>query len=123
MAWPVAGSVGIVLDWLKSPSRSRSSADSGAMASDAEFEAPLQRLRARLEELKRQFPTGLDYKVTLDTSLFTLNSIDKVVHTFFEGSSAKVVASLLGGDAAFVPLARDTWPCSHETVVRWVKDG
>ncbi len=41
-------------------------------------------VRARLEELKKQFPTGLDYKVTLDTSLFTLNSIDKVVHTFFE---------------------------------------
>jgi multidrug efflux pump len=41
-------------------------------------------VRARLEELKKQFPTGLDYKVTLDTSLFTLNSIEKVVHTFFE---------------------------------------
>jgi len=37
-----------------------------------------------MEELKKQFPTGLDYKITLDTSLFTLNSIDKVVHTFFE---------------------------------------
>jgi multidrug efflux pump len=41
-------------------------------------------VRARMEELKRQFPTGLDYKIALDTSLFTLNSIDKVVHTFFE---------------------------------------
>ena len=41
-------------------------------------------VRARLEELKKQFPTGLDYKIVLDTSLFTLNSIDKVVHTFFE---------------------------------------
>jgi multidrug efflux pump len=41
-------------------------------------------VRARMEELKKQFPTGLDYKVTLDTSLFTLNSIEKVVHTFFE---------------------------------------
>jgi multidrug efflux pump len=41
-------------------------------------------VRARLEELKKRFPTGLDYKVTLDTSLFTLTSIDKVVHTFFE---------------------------------------
>jgi multidrug efflux pump len=37
-----------------------------------------------MEALKKQFPTGLDYKVTLDTSLFTLNSIEKVVHTFFE---------------------------------------
>jgi hydrophobe/amphiphile efflux-1 (HAE1) family protein len=41
-------------------------------------------VRARLEELKKQFPTGLDYKVTLDTSLFTINSIDKVMHTFIE---------------------------------------
>ena len=41
-------------------------------------------VRARLEELKKQFPTGLDYKVTLDTSLFTINSIDKVLHTFAE---------------------------------------
>jgi multidrug efflux pump len=41
-------------------------------------------VRKRLEELKAQFPTGLDYSISLDTSLFTLNSIDKVVHTFFE---------------------------------------
>jgi multidrug efflux pump len=41
-------------------------------------------VRARLAELKKSFPTGLDYKIALDTSLFTLESIDKVVHTFFE---------------------------------------
>ncbi len=41
-------------------------------------------VRKRLEELKAKFPTGLDYKIVLDTSRFTLNSIDKVVHTFFE---------------------------------------
>ncbi|MEO8752536.1 MAG: efflux RND transporter permease subunit, partial [Casimicrobiaceae bacterium] len=41
-------------------------------------------VRARLKELKQQFPTGLDYKIALDTSLFTLNSIEKVVDTFFE---------------------------------------
>ncbi|HXV10184.1 MAG TPA: multidrug efflux RND transporter permease subunit [Burkholderiales bacterium] len=41
-------------------------------------------VRALLERLKQQFPTGLDYRIALDTSLFTLNSIDKVVHTFFE---------------------------------------
>jgi multidrug efflux pump len=43
-----------------------------------------QAVRQRLAELKAQFPAGLDYKIALDTSLFTLNSIDKVVHTFFE---------------------------------------
>ncbi len=41
-------------------------------------------VRARLEELKRSFPPGLDYRIVLDTSLFTINSIEKVVHTFFE---------------------------------------
>ncbi len=41
-------------------------------------------VRKRLEELKTKFPTGLDYRIALDTSLFTLNSIDKVIHTFFE---------------------------------------
>jgi len=41
-------------------------------------------VRARMEELKKQFPTGLDYSIALDTSLFTLNSIEKVKHTFFE---------------------------------------
>jgi hydrophobe/amphiphile efflux-1 (HAE1) family protein len=41
-------------------------------------------VRKRLQELKAQFPTGLDYKVVLDTSVFTLASVDKVVHTFFE---------------------------------------
>jgi multidrug efflux pump len=41
-------------------------------------------VRKRLAELKQQFPTGLDYRIALDTSLFTLNSIEKVVHTFFE---------------------------------------
>jgi multidrug efflux pump len=41
-------------------------------------------VRARLEELKTQFPTGLDYRIAFDTSLFTLHSIEKVVITFFE---------------------------------------
>jgi multidrug efflux pump len=41
-------------------------------------------VRKRLAELKAQFPSGLDYRIALDTSLFTLNSIEKVVHTFLE---------------------------------------
>ena len=43
-----------------------------------------KRVRERLAELKKTFPPGLDYNIVIDTSLFTLNSIDKVVHTFFE---------------------------------------
>jgi multidrug efflux pump len=41
-------------------------------------------VRARLSELKTQFPAGLDYKVVIDTSEFTKESIDKVIHTFFD---------------------------------------
>src|SRR5213075_1799754 len=41
-------------------------------------------VRNKMEELKAKFPSGLDYKIVLDTSLFTLYSMDKVVHTFFE---------------------------------------
>jgi multidrug efflux pump len=41
-------------------------------------------VRERMEALKKSFPSGLDYNISLDTSLFTLESIDKVVHTFFE---------------------------------------
>jgi hydrophobe/amphiphile efflux-1 (HAE1) family protein len=41
-------------------------------------------VRARLAELKKSFPPGLEYKIVLDTSLFTINSIEKVVHTFVE---------------------------------------
>jgi multidrug efflux pump len=41
-------------------------------------------VRKKMEELKGKFPTGLDYKIVLDTSQFTLFSIEKVIHTFFE---------------------------------------
>jgi multidrug efflux pump len=41
-------------------------------------------VRAKMEELKAKFPTGLDYKIVLDTSQFTLHSIREVVKTFFE---------------------------------------
>jgi hydrophobe/amphiphile efflux-1 (HAE1) family protein len=43
-----------------------------------------QRVRALLEELSPGFPDGLEYKVVMDTSLFTAASIEKVIHTFFE---------------------------------------
>ncbi len=52
-------------------------------------------VRKRLEELKAQFPSGLDYSIALDTSLFTLTSIDKVVHTFFEAVVLVVVVVFL----------------------------
>lgn len=41
-------------------------------------------VREQLEIMKAKFPSGLDYRIAYDTSLFTTNSIEKVEHTFFE---------------------------------------
>lgn len=46
--------------------------------------ATAEAVRARMAELKTQFPSGLDYRIAFDTSLFTQHSIDKVMHTFIE---------------------------------------
>ncbi|WP_206997086.1 efflux RND transporter permease subunit [Trinickia mobilis] len=43
-----------------------------------------KQVRARLEELKKSFPQGLDYEIAMDTTDFTRASITDVVHTFFE---------------------------------------
>jgi multidrug efflux pump len=43
-----------------------------------------RQVRALFDEMKPNFPEGLDYKVVLDTSKFTEASIEKVIHTFFE---------------------------------------
>src|SRR4051812_2734376 len=50
-------------------------------------------VRKKMEELKAKFPSGLDFKIVLDTSQFTLYSINKVVKTFFEAG----VLGVLGG--------------------------
>ncbi|MDM0043067.1 multidrug efflux RND transporter permease subunit [Variovorax dokdonensis] len=41
-------------------------------------------VRKALAEMKKTFPPGLDYDVALDTTEFVKESIDEVVHTFFE---------------------------------------
>src|SRR3989441_744491 len=41
-------------------------------------------VRAKLEELKKNFPPGVDYRVIYDTTLFARESIRAVVHTLFE---------------------------------------
>ena len=41
-------------------------------------------VRETLREMKKSFPEGLDYDITLDTTEFTRASIETVVHTFFE---------------------------------------
>src|SRR6201991_1933066 len=41
-------------------------------------------VRKTLEEMKKTFPEGIDYKIAMDTTEFTRASITDVVHTFFE---------------------------------------
>ncbi|HEX9684773.1 MAG TPA: multidrug efflux RND transporter permease subunit [Burkholderiales bacterium] len=41
-------------------------------------------VRNTLREMKKSFPEGLEYDITLDTTEFTRASIETVVHTFFE---------------------------------------
>jgi len=41
-------------------------------------------VRKKMEELKKNFPPGLDYRIVYDTTIFTQKSIDAVVHTFIE---------------------------------------
>jgi multidrug efflux pump len=41
-------------------------------------------VRRTLAELKKTFPPGLEYEIVLDTTEFVQESIDEVVHTFFE---------------------------------------
>jgi multidrug efflux pump len=41
-------------------------------------------VRQTLREMKKSFPEGLEYDITLDTTEFTRASIETVVHTFFE---------------------------------------
>ena len=41
-------------------------------------------VRETLRQMKKSFPEGLEYDITLDTTEFTRASIETVVHTFFE---------------------------------------
>jgi multidrug efflux pump len=43
-----------------------------------------KQVREALEELKKSFPTGLDYSIALDTTKFVKASIDEVVKTLLE---------------------------------------
>jgi len=46
--------------------------------------ATADRVRAKMEDLKKRFPTGVDYGIVYDTTPFTRESIKTVVHTLFE---------------------------------------
>lgn len=43
-----------------------------------------ERITAMLDEMKKGFPTGVDYEVTIDNTLFIRSSVNAVYHTIFE---------------------------------------
>lgn len=46
--------------------------------------AVIEKTKVKLEELKKDFPPGMDYEINYDVSKFVDASIDKVVHTLLE---------------------------------------
>ncbi len=46
--------------------------------------ATADRIRAKMDELKKRFPPGIDYAIVYDTTPFTRESIKTVIHTLFE---------------------------------------
>ncbi len=65
-------------------------------------------IRAKMEELKKDFPDGIDYSVVYDPTVFVQHSIDAVVHTLFEALILVVlvvVIFLQTWRAAIIPIA------------------
>ncbi|HNK86572.1 MAG TPA: efflux RND transporter permease subunit, partial [Flavobacteriales bacterium] len=46
--------------------------------------AVIEKVKEKLEELKKSFPPGMEYEISYDVSNFLDASIEKVVHTIFE---------------------------------------
>jgi len=64
-------------------------------------------VRAKLDELKRTFPQGVDYRVIYDTTVFARESIAAVVHTLFEAVILVVVVVIVflqNWRASLIPL-------------------
>ncbi len=64
-------------------------------------------VRAKLAELKKNFPPGVDYRVIYDTTLFARESIVAVIHTLFEAVLLVVlvvIVFLQSWRASVIPL-------------------
>jgi HAE1 family hydrophobic/amphiphilic exporter-1 len=44
----------------------------------------IENVKAKLEELRKDFPPGMNYEINYDVSKFVDASVDKVIHTLFE---------------------------------------
>jgi len=64
-------------------------------------------VRAKLAELKKNFPPGVDYRVIYDTTIFARESITAVVHTLFEAVLLVVIVVIVflqNWRASIIPL-------------------
>ncbi len=65
-------------------------------------------VRAKMEELKKTFPDGLDYSVVYDPTIFVRHSIEAVVHTLVEALILVVLVVIIflqTWRASIIPLA------------------
>src|SRR5258708_2034794 len=65
-------------------------------------------VRAKMEELKKSFPGGLDYSVVYDPTVFVRHSIEAVIHTLLEAIVLVVIVVIIflqTWRAAIIPLA------------------
>jgi multidrug efflux pump len=65
-------------------------------------------VRAKMAELAKDFPEGVDYRIVYDPTVFVRQSIDAVVHTLFEALALVVLVVLLflrTWRASIIPLA------------------
>lgn len=64
-------------------------------------------IKALLEEMKKNFPTGVDYKIGLDNTEYIQNSIDAVYDTIFDAVILVVIVMMVflqSWRAAIIPL-------------------
>ncbi len=69
-------------------------------------------VRQTLQDMKKQFPSGLDYTISLDTNDFVRLSIKEVIHTLFEAILLVVIIVYL-----FLQSMRTTIICATAIVV------
>src|SRR4029078_854680 len=52
-------------------------------------------VRARMVELKKSFPAGIDYNVSYDPTVFVRGSIEAVLHTLLEAIALVVIVVIV----------------------------
>ena len=68
-------------------------------------------IKTLMETMKQRFPEGVDYQIVYDTTIFVEQSINAVIHTFFEALALVVIVVLVflqTWRAAIIPLIAGT---------------